>query len=72
MMIKRVLNRFNIPVEAELVSGLFASPARAIALKQAFEDAVKASFKAVHDVLSSVREEIVTRARSPTARALLR
>jgi len=70
MMMKRVLDRFGIPVEDEatiwrklrtyeLRSGSFTAPARAIALKQALEDAVKASFKAVHDVLRGVREEIV-------------
>ncbi|RLN44480.1 hypothetical protein BBJ28_00023856 [Nothophytophthora sp. Chile5] len=70
MMMKRVLDRFGIPVEDEVTtwrklrtyelrSGPFTAPARAIALKKALEDAVKTSFEAVHDVLHGVREEIV-------------
>ncbi|RLN92621.1 hypothetical protein BBJ28_00015180 [Nothophytophthora sp. Chile5] len=70
MMMKRVLDRFDIPVEDEattwrklrtyeLRSGSFTAPARAIDLKKALEDAAKASFEAVHDVIRGVREEIV-------------
>uniref|UniRef100_H3GHY5 SET domain-containing protein n=1 Tax=Phytophthora ramorum TaxID=164328 RepID=H3GHY5_PHYRM len=70
MMMKRVLDRFGVPVEAEvrtwrklrtynLVSGSFRAPSRAIALKEALENAVKASVEALHDLLPRVREEIV-------------
>jgi hypothetical protein len=70
MMMKKVLDRFGVPVGAEvrtwrklrsynLVSGSFAAPSRAIALKEALENAVKASVEALHDLLRRVREEIV-------------
>jgi hypothetical protein len=70
MMMKRVLDRFGVPVGAEVrtwrklrtysfVNGTFEAPSRAIALKEALEDAVKASVEALHDLLPRVREEIV-------------
>ncbi|KAL4094451.1 hypothetical protein PRIC1_010112 [Phytophthora ramorum] len=69
-MMKRVLDRFGVPVETEvrtwrklrtynLVSGSFRAPSRAITLKEALENAVKASVEALHDLLPRVREEIV-------------
>ncbi|KAE9119293.1 hypothetical protein PF005_g11178 [Phytophthora fragariae] len=70
MMMKRVADRFGEPLPPDaakwrklrtykLISGSFASPTRASALKKLPEGVVEASMSAVREALGKVPEEIV-------------